>query len=65
LKFGSLDLLEPSGLVQAFNWIALPFTFTIGNIFILRRERYVGYNLPVYFPEKRLILFHQDKLKWY
>jgi hypothetical protein len=26
LKSGSLNLLEPSGLVQACNWIALPFT---------------------------------------
>jgi hypothetical protein len=28
LKSGSLNLLEPSGLVQACNGIALPFAFT-------------------------------------
>jgi len=28
LKSGSLNLLEPSGPVQACNGIALPFTFT-------------------------------------
>ena len=29
LKSGSLNLLEPSGPVQACNGIALPFTFTL------------------------------------
>jgi len=32
LKSGSLNLLEPSGPVQACNGIALPFYFSLENI---------------------------------
>jgi hypothetical protein len=41
LKSGSLNLLEPSGLVQACNGIALPLPLPIGKIETDKEDRIV------------------------
>ena len=40
LKSGSLNLLEPSGPVQACNGIALPFTFFTLEYYVLTTYKY-------------------------
>jgi hypothetical protein len=41
LKFGSLSLLEPSGTVQGYNWIALPLPGIIQPMLHTHHRRYV------------------------
>jgi hypothetical protein len=45
LKFGSLKLLEPSGPVQACNWIGLPLPL------LLKNEVSISYFYILYFIE--------------
>jgi hypothetical protein len=44
LKSGSLKLLEPSGLVQACNGIALPFTLVLSGISMYVMYYYHNHN---------------------